>query len=155
MKGFKKVLIVGAVIGIIGGAFGAYQWFMPKRDVQETAIDYTITSKALVAEYLKDAAQANLKYLANDGDSKILVVSGIIASINKNQKNEDVILLRDNNEGAGVICTFISDSTKTLSVKTGDIISVKGVIQSGASYDEDLEEYIDVNLNKAAINNVE
>jgi hypothetical protein len=127
--------------------------FWPKRDVQDAAVDYTLTSKALVAEYIKDAGKANEKYLANDGNSKILVVSGTIVSIEKNQKNEDVILLRDQGEGAGVICTFITDSTKALTVKAGDVVSVKGEIKVGASYDEDLEEYIDATLIKAAIFN--
>jgi hypothetical protein len=154
-KVVKRIAIAGIVALVIMGSVGAYLWFMPKRDVQDASIDFTTTSKALVTEYLKSADLSNKKYLASDGESKILVVKGTVSSVSKNLTNQDVVLLKDAGENAGVICTFLLDPTKTINLKVGDQIAIKGVIYSGASYDEDLEEYMDVSLGKAAIFNAE
>jgi len=53
---------------------------------------------------------------------------------------------------AGVNCTLLSNEKNAGSAyKVGDKVTIKGVIRAGARYDEDLEMYESVILEKAAI----
>jgi len=146
-----KLLLVGLVIG--GGGF-AYVWFMPHRDVQKSAIDITISADDLVNEYLNDAEKSNNKYLQTEGDSKILAVTGIVNAIEEDMNHQKVIYLNSPTE-AKVSCTFMEATNhSTDKVKAGDKVTIKGVIRAGASYDEDLEMYEDVIMEKCDIINI-
>ena len=147
----KKIIIVVAVVILGGVALFLSQWFMPHRDVQNTAIDIHITSKNLVAEYLQDASKANNKYLQAEGNSKVLAVSGKITSMEEDMKQQKVIYLASSSD-AKVSCTFTVETNKDVAnLKVGDQVEVKGVIRSGATYDEDLEMYEDVIMEKCAV----
>ena len=149
----KKIVIVGIVLAAIAGGVVFYLFNMPHRDVQAQAADFELTSDALVAEYLADNAAANNKYLDEEGQSKIIAVTGTVASVTENLNNEKVILLRSKDQEAGVRCTFTAQTNHSAeSVVAGSTITIKGVIRSGASFDEDLEEYEDVILEKSDIN---
>lgn len=75
-KWFKIITIVGLAGLFIGGSVAFYLFNMPHRDVQSAPSDFTLTSNQIVTEYLADKDAANEKYLANDGDSKILEITG-------------------------------------------------------------------------------
>jgi hypothetical protein len=152
----KKILKIGIiviVVGIlIGGSVGYYMFNQPHRDVQSIKADFQMESSELVKEYLADANSANEKYLQDEGESKILSVTGIIKNIDEDQNHQKVILLKSDTDKAGVSCTFTAETnTSTKDLTIGDKITVKGVIRSGASYDEDLELYEDVILEKCDI----
>ena len=141
----KKIILIIVIIGILAAIYPAYLYFMPHRDVQETEAFASLSSKQLVDEYLKDNATANAKYLEKDGNSKVLIIEGLISSITKDQNDQTVMLLKDASEEAGVNCTFLIDAENRIKdLKLGDNIRVKGFITLGASYDEDLEMYEDV-----------
>ena len=141
----KKIILIIAVIVVLAAIYPVYLFFMPHRDVQQTEAFATLSSKELVSEYLKDNAAANAKYLEKDGNSKVLIIEGVIASISEDQNNQTVILLKDADEEAGVNCTFLTEATNHIkNLKVGDKIKVKGFITLGASYDDDLEMYEDV-----------
>lgn len=143
------VLVSGAVIG--GGVI-YYMFNQPHRDVQATAADYQLEATALVNEYLTDATAANKKYLQAEGDSKIIAVTGIVASIEEDLNQQKVVFLKDRNGKAGVSCTFIAETNAHASkLKIGESVTIKGVIRSGAEYDEDLELYEDVILEKCDV----
>jgi hypothetical protein len=128
---------------------------MPHRNVQSTSADYRLTSSEIVYEYLADRDAANQKYLSGDGDSKILEITGIIAKISEDFNGNKVVLLKMAGEPAGVSATFTPETNKnTTALSTGQTITVKGVIRSGASYDEDLELYENVILEKCDVLNV-
>jgi len=154
-KNIFKLLLITAVIGILGAIIiGMYMFNMPHRDVQATKTDYTLTSTQLVDEYLANSVRANEKYLQEEGESKILAVSGKVLSINRDQKNQLVVLLKDPEAKAGVSCTFMettNDHAKTLQI--GQNVTIKGVIRSGASFDEDLDMYEDVIMEKCDVIN--
>ena len=60
-----------------------------------------------------------------------------------------MILLKNADDKAGVSCTFTKETEASVAgVTVGQKIKVKGVIRSGASYDEDLELYENVILEK-------
>ena len=150
----KKVRTILIIIGIgilIAGGVGYYMFHMPHRNVQATSADYQLSAKEIVEEYLINSAKANEKYLDEEGESKVLVITGKIASISTDFNDQTEILLKDGLDKAGVNCTFLPNTN--IQLKEGNQISVKGVIRSGASYDEDLEMYENVILEKCSIIN--
>jgi len=104
----KKVIKrIGLIIGIIivmGGVYGASQFFMPHRDVQSVKAFVEISAKQLVDEYLVDKNVANQKYLDAEGESKVIIVKGVIKSIEVDQNNQKVLVLKSNNDKLGVSC---------------------------------------------------
>jgi N-acetylneuraminic acid mutarotase len=142
----KKVLKIIAILGVagllIGGGIGLYMFNKPHRDVQSANADYTLTASEIVSEYLTDKDAANKKYLAADGDSKILEIAGVVSKISEDFSGQKVVLLKDGQVKAGVRATFTSETNSSLDdVQVDQKITIKGVIRSGASYDEDLEMY--------------
>ncbi|MCF6169076.1 hypothetical protein [Lutibacter sp.] len=154
-KKFIKWRIIIVLSGlIIGAGIIFYMFNQPHRNIQAITSDYQMKASTLVKDYLTDATLANEKYLQDNGESKIITVTGTIASITKDLKEQQVVLLKDKNEKAGVSCTFTSETTKnTKNLKIGETVTIKGVIRSGAGYDEDLELYEDVILEKCDIVN--
>lgn len=150
-----KVKIIGGTLAlgvliILGIAY--YMFNMPQRDVQAAKTDYMVSSTQIVEEYLADARKANEKYLQEEGESKILAVTGTIVSITIDLNQQKVMLLKSNNDKAGVSCTFTSKTNGNVEGLTiGDKVTVKGVIRSGAGYDNDLGLYEDVILEKCAL----
>ncbi len=148
----KKVLIGLGILAVIGIGIVSFILLEPHRDVQNTKADASIESTQLVEEYLKDATVANNKYLADDGQSKILIISGRVHSIEKDGAGLPVVYLKTNKAKMGVNCTFVVESSEEAStLKVNDKVKIKGVIRSGASYDEDLDLYEDVIVEKCAL----
>jgi hypothetical protein len=145
-----KWIVVFTLTGIVvAGAIIYYLFNMPHRDVQNAKTDYSFSSSAIVNEYLNDAVYANQKYLDEEGDSKIFEVSGLVADISENFNGQKVILLKEEDDKAGVSCTISSENETSASVvKIQDRIKVKGVIRSGANYDADLDMYENVIMEK-------
>lgn len=146
----RTIAIIGAAGLLIGGGTAIYMFNKPHRDVQSEQTDYLLTTSQLVAEYLTNSESANQKYLASDGNSKILEVVGEVNKISENFNGQKVILLKGDQDRAGVSATFTPESSENIEgVVVGQTITVKGVIRSGASYDEDLELYENVILEKS------
>ncbi len=149
-KILRFIVFAGIAGVVIGGGVFLYMFFMPHRDVQATKADFTFTGSQIVSEYLADANAANEKYLSADGDSKILEISGEVSKLSEDYDGQKVVLLKGKNDKAGVSATFTPETNKNLKgVIVGQSITVKGVIRSGASYDEDLELYENVILEKS------
>lgn len=151
-KIIKWGLILFAAGLVVAVGIALYLFNMPHRDVQASKVDYEVSAKQLVQEYLTDAQSANEKYLQEEGESKILAVSGFVSAIDEDMNQQKVILLKDKNSKAGVSCSFTKTSNANAEkLKIGDRVKLKGVIRSGAGYDEDLEMYEDVILEKCDI----
>jgi len=150
-KKIIKVAVGVVIIGIlIGVGSAAYMYFRPHRDVQAAKTDYSITNTEIVSEYLKDKQAADKKYLAADGDSKILKVTGTVTKISENYNDQKVILLKEKGDHAGVSATFTNETNHKVSyLEVGQMVTVKGVIRSGAAFDEDLGFYENVILEKS------
>lgn len=148
----KKIFIALAVLAIIGISVALYMFNMPHRDVNAAKADFTVTSSTLVKEFIDNSAEANTKYLAEDGESKILEISGRVDKINEDKAGQKVVMLKSQNDKMGVSATFTSETNAQLSgVSVGDNISIKGVVRSGAEYDEDLDLFEDVIVEKASL----
>ncbi len=158
MEKNKKKKLVKIILGVI--ALGivsvivvvAVIFLTPHRDVKNTPTDFVVNSTSLVEEYLKDSQSANEKYLSEDGDSKIFEVTGRVDQIMKNMKDESVVVLKPEGEELGVQCTFTLKEDLS-NIKEGDNIKVKGKIEQGASYDEDLEIGEDVIIGECSLVN--
>jgi hypothetical protein len=151
-KVFRIVAIIGIAGLLVGGGIGLYMFNKPHRDVQSAQADYVLSSSQIVTEYLADYQAANQKYLAADGNSKILEISGEVNEISENFNGQKVVLLNGVKDRAGVSAIFTEETNDNLNgIKIGRTITVKGVIRSGASYDEDLEMYEHVILEKSDI----
>jgi hypothetical protein len=152
----KKVLKIIAILGVSGlliaGGIGLYMFNKPHRNIQSADVDYTLTASEIVSEYLTDIDAANKKYLAADGDSKILEITGVVSKISEDFSGQKVVLLKGEQVQAGVSATFTSETNSSLDdVQVDQTITIKGVIRSGASYDEDLEMYEHVIIEKSDI----
>ena len=152
----RRVIRIALVIITIGintaAGIGFYLFNKPHRNVAESEIDFHISAAELVDEYLNNATLANQKYLADDGESKILAITGTVSAISLDLNNQYVVLLKETSQHAGVSCTFASstnDQAKNLTA--GHTATIKGVIRSGAEYDEDLDLYEDVIVEKCSI----
>jgi hypothetical protein len=149
----KKIIRIGIITVIAGvvisGAVGLYMFNMPHCDVQSVKANYCLTSSQIVAEYLADANTANDKYLASDGESKVLEITGTVNQISENFDGEKVVLLKSNGDKAGVSATFTPETNANASgLQVGQKIKVKGVIRAGAAYESDLELYEKCNPRK-------
>ncbi len=148
----KKLLLTGAVAILIGFGYVVYLFNMPHRNVQRVKAFVEIESAVLVQEFLNNPQAANAKYLAEDGESKVIIVKGHVDAIFEDQKNQKVIVLKEKDEKVGVSSTFMPETNKNVEgLKIGDYIKIKGVIRSGAEIDEDLELYEDVIIEKSDI----
>ncbi len=148
----KYALFAIVAFMLIGGGVAAFMFFAPHRNIANTSSDFQISAADLVDEYLNAYQASNEKYLDSEGESKIFEITGTIHSISTDYNDQTVILLKDVNELAGVSCTFDENSKPYLNgMEPGLIITAKGVIRSGARYDEDLEFYEDVVLEKCSL----
>jgi len=151
-KILKITLIIIGLGLIIAGSVSFYLFNKPARNVQNTNTDFSLSASQIVTEYLTDAQAANDKYLDKEGNSKVLEISGTIAEITEDFNHQKVILLKSDADKAGVSCTFTSETNlHTTNLKLGDAVTIKGVIRSGAAYDEDLELYENVIIEKSDI----
>ena len=148
----KWVIIILLSGLVIASGIVLYMFNQPHRDVQATNADYVMEAKQLVNEYLEDAKLSNDKYLDEEGESKIIKVTGTIAEISVDMNSQKVILLKNKGDDAGVSCTLLA-TTNTEQINVGDVATIKGVIRSGAGYDEDLELYEDVIMEKCDLIN--
>lgn len=144
------IIIISGLIIVISIVF--YMFNQPHRDVQATATDYKMEATQIVNEYLADAKISNNKYLDEEGESKIIEVTGTISEISVDMNQNKVLLLKNEGDVAGVSCTLLP-TINTENLNIGNIVTIKGVIRAGAGYDEDLGLYEDVIMEKCSIIN--
>jgi len=152
-KIIKTTLITIGVLLVIGIGTGLYLFNMPHRDVQNTKSDYLLSANEIVQEYLNDKDAANKKYLDAEGESKVLEITGTVAKIDTDFNGQKVVLLQSNESKAGVSCTFPLDFIEETPIVIGQTLTIKGVIRSGAEYNEDLDMYENVLLDKCSLIN--
>jgi hypothetical protein len=148
----KIIKLIGAII-LMGIGYATYIWFMPHRNVQAVTAFETISATDLVHAFVTNKEKANATYLDSDeGESKVLIVTGEVAKISKDQLGQHVVLLKNKTDKMGVSCSFTTETNDQVSnIKIGDTISIKGVIRSGAEYDADLDLIENVIVEKSAM----
>ena len=150
----KRIVIIGLLVASVGGGYAFCLFNMPHRDVQSIDAFVELDASDLVAEFLNDADAANEKYLDTEGESKVIIVNGVVESIQLDQNDQKVVLLKQSGNLAGVSCTFtVKTNVNTENLMQGQHVSIKGAIRSGAEIDEDLDLVEDVILEKCDIVN--
>lgn len=131
-KNFKKIsiAIVVLVLILVVGFFSAryYAYHGAKRDVQSEQAAFTMKTKDILADFTKNEADANKKYL-----EKPVSISGIITSVNEKEVIIDEV----------VVCGF---TTADVTLKVGQSVSVKGRV---IGYDDLMGG---VNMDQCSIN---
>jgi flagellar basal body-associated protein FliL len=151
-KIIRIALISALAVAVIAGSIILYMVKQPHRDVQAAKTDYQIEASALVNEYLTSTNKANEKYLDEEGESKILEITGSVADISKNADGSTVVLLKESQAKAGVKCFFnLENSAEATQLQIGQNVKIKGAIISGAAFDEDLDMYEHAVLDKSKI----
>jgi len=123
----KKVFIAFVVLFCLVGAVmllsGLYFKYMPDKNYDKVKADYTLQSETLIAEFEKNEAKANQKYM-----DKVVEVNGTIAEISADQKGATVVALRNTDAFSGVLCTLNEGGGKAIqSYTVGKPIKIRGV----------------------------
>lgn len=113
----KKIIIIGAILGLLGGAYGLYLYNKPTVSISKKKTEITITAQKLLSDFKKDEGEANTKYL-----NKTVEVSGRIKEIKQVDQTQNIIL-ETNDMMSSVICEMDHDNT---SISIGNNITIKG-----------------------------
>jgi hypothetical protein len=153
MKKKTKIILI-SIFALVLVAFGImfYLWNMPHINVQAQKADFSVSTTSIVNEYLKNEKAANDKYLSDEGDSKIFIIKGTVKSKDTDMNNQVTVILQEANDKAGVKCVFTAVTNKNAdALRIGQQTAIKGIIRSGAKYDDDLELYENVLLEKCDV----
>lgn len=112
------ILIIGVVVAVF-----ILKWvFKPtESDVSSRKADIEISASELIKNYKENEDSSNSVYL-----NKIIVVNGTINRISEVGTGFSVYL-KDAEDNSGVLCSFTDSNPDTSSLKTGEIIKIKGI----------------------------
>jgi Na+-translocating ferredoxin:NAD+ oxidoreductase RnfG subunit len=134
----KTIIVLILFIAAIIVALVVWKWTFKKSDVSMASqkADVEIEADILTQEYENNEEAANAKYLG-----KVIVVSGIISSLNEEEQGLSVYL-KKSEDMSGVMCTFSKDEVDTTLIKVGNKIKIKGICDG---------YLMDVKLNKCSL----
>lgn len=120
MQGSTKKTIIFSLLGlvVVGVLYGMYLYNKGPRSVKNEE-GVKISASELYADFMKDSALANKKYIDN-----IIEVSGVVGRINQNQQNQALVILNTNESGASINCTMEGVADK---IKEKDSVTIKGI----------------------------
>ncbi|MGN6532295.1 MAG: OB-fold protein [Ginsengibacter sp.] len=125
---------IGCLIFIAIIAFGIvviyWIWNEPHRNIKN-ADGIKTTATILYSNLTKDSATMKSKFV-----NKIVITSGEVKNVLKNQKGQQIILLKTNISGGSVNCTM---EEKINDIKPGDTISIKGICSGYIGGDPDID----------------
>ena len=126
----RNILLIFLVIIVIAAIGGYSIWNAPHRDIKNATALKT-TAVMLYSNLTKDSAIMKSKFV-----NKVVMVSGEIKQLSKNQKGDQVILLKTNIADGSVNCTM---EEKNNHVKPGDKISIKGICSGYIGGDPEID----------------
>lgn len=112
----KRLLLIGLVLLVAGGAVAYFMWNKPHQTVDDQ-VGTAVSAEVLTQAFEQNEQQANLTYL-----NKILEVSGTISEVSKNQDGKTVLILQSENPLSGVQCTLKDEAALGM----GQAVVVKG-----------------------------
>jgi hypothetical protein len=153
MKLLKRVTISVSIFILVVLVFFGITIFIKSNKapfaVTTAKVDFQVSTYELTIEFSIDYEKANEKYFSSNSGSKVLLITGVIYKIDKNMRDDITVLLKSNESSPfGVHCTF---SSKDLDFKKGQIVTVKGLLNSGLHYDSDLDLYENAILDKSIL----
>jgi hypothetical protein len=122
-KTIAKFWLVGTIVLAFGAGIGLFLYNLPQRAVATEAPAFRLTARELVARYNREESQANALYL-----DQVLEVTGPVGQIITGSSGETTLILREEGEVFGVICTLDGDQPEMVrQVKPGETVKVKGL----------------------------
>jgi hypothetical protein len=120
MKPYVKIaLFFVLIIAIVSILIGLSMYFKKHSDLATTKPDYVITATALQKEFEDNEKSASEKYI-----TKILEVSGNVASVTQADSSNINISLKTESDLSSVICTFAGKDLSKF--KTGEDLKIRG-----------------------------
>lgn len=123
MKRWKKILLGLILVASVAAGYGFYLYNKKPADVRTLTADYTLTASALLADFNKDEAAANVKYL-----DKVLAVKGIVTEVKLDPVSGQATVTLDSGDPmAAVTCSFYNDEAASLkTIVQGASVVIKG-----------------------------
>ena len=110
---FKKILIIGSILAVVGGIYGYSEWNRKPASTESKKADKTLTANELAAQF------DNAQHLG-----KVLEVSGKIASV-ETQNGVTNIVLETSDPMISISCEMEKEG-ETPSVKMGEDVVLRG-----------------------------
>ncbi|MFN0200354.1 MAG: OB-fold protein [Bacteroidia bacterium] len=119
---FKKLLLLGLVVGVIGGGIGFYLFSKKVASTNDVKTDFTLKMEDLYADFEKDEKAAVEKY-----KGKVIEVSGVVKSKSDEDKQHIAVTL-GNESMSGEIGVSLEpeQAEKAAALKEGSAVVLKG-----------------------------
>lgn len=119
----KTLLFLALAFVIAAGAFAYRAYNKPHRNTHHEEPAYTLQAAELFAEYEKDEAAANRRYL-----DKLLLVKGSLSAVSHATDSTSSISLATDDNLFGINCQLLPEEAQKLKdLKEGDPVQVKGI----------------------------
>lgn len=122
-----------AVLILLVGGYGIYQYMKPATQTVGIEASATVQANLLLEEYLSNEVHSDRKYLG-----KVIRVNGEVAGIESNNGGANVSLVTDDPMGL-VVCGF-SDANVLDGVKVGSSVSLMGFCDGFTGFDVQLSK---------------
>jgi tRNA_anti-like len=142
----KRIVFIAILAALIAGGFLGWRAYTRKpADICDKKTDFTISADALIKAFTSDEAASNKLYL-----DKSVAVSGMVKSLDKDEKGYYTVVLGDTASTASVRCSVDSlHNAEVSNVKPGETLLIKGFCTGFTA--DDLGLGADVILNRSAV----
>lgn len=140
---YSFITVILVLIGLV--YFGFSEYNRKHKDVSDAVASFNTTGESIIREFTADEQSANTKYL-----DKIIEVSGIVKSIDKDDAGSVTVVLGNPSDISSIRCNIDSaHSDETTGLQKNIPVTIKGVC-TGFNADELLGS--DLILNRCSIN---
>jgi hypothetical protein len=146
MSKLKYPFLAVICLGLLAAGMGLDIYFKPHRDVKTVPVFDEFDVDDFTAEFLEHPDKARDTYLAEDGESKIVAMTGTISAIDTNLAGHIVIELRGKREAGARFTLMPEENGKAADLHVGDQAKITGVVSAGAEFDPDFNRYLDAIL---------
>lgn len=140
---YSFITVILVITGLVYYGFSEYN--RKHKDVSDAVASFNTTGESIIHEFTTDEKSANTKYL-----DKIIEVSGIVKSIDKDDEGSVTVVLGSPSNISSIRCNIDSaDRIETANLQKNIPVTIKGVC-NGFNADELLGS--DLILNRCSIN---
>lgn len=126
----RYVFFVLAVVIAIAAIVGYRIWNKPHQNIKDADAIGT-TAVELYTDLANNGNHKSLTLI-----NKVVVVSGEVKEISKNQQNQQIVLLKTGINGGSVNCTM---EERAHNIRTGDMVLIKGICIGYIGGDKDMD----------------
>ena len=142
----KKIIFLNILLIVFISAFiGIKMWNEPHKNVKD-ANAISVEATELYNFFVRDSAGAKKLY-----ENKVLIISGIVKQVSKNQGNQNIIFLKTDNNNGSINCTMEEKINNNL--QQGKQVILKGICSGYISGDVEMGLSGDVYLTRCYLSN--